>query len=267
MVTAMIPNIKKSLESLTPQLLESRSKKLFTDVFGMQYLPDLYTEWNKICAFERTIHGIINESHAQRDDGTGSGIHEQSSLLTPFHTSLGIIFDIKRQLAECIDKLGGTIPSEKQAPAIDVPSRVAQSPDSTAPAPPPPELGTWAKEHVVHAVDFATRSITFRGNKQGQPGVTLTCPPQADGPWRILERMLTSTDPKGWTELTELEAPRYRQQFLRSDRDKNGNPTPGNLMLRELYAHIRSSKGAGKRGKQKIRLEHRAKEIKPSGKI
>ncbi len=124
-------------------------------------------------------------------------------------------------------------------------------------------LGEWARNKVVHAVDFANREITFLGNKKDKPPAPLACPLTSDGPWGYLERMLTSKDPEGWVELTKDEARTYRQQFLRSGRKKDGGMRPGDIALRELYRHIECSNDIGRHDEvTKIRLVRRAKTMK-----
>ena len=123
-------------------------------------------------------------------------------------------------------------------------------------------LGDYARNKVVHSVDFDNREVTFKGNKAGQPGRTLKCPKESDAPWKYLVRMLTSTDKDGWVGLTTDEAESFRPQFLRSKKDRNGNRRDGDKILREFYQHIESFKGAGKRGTAKIRLVRRARKIK-----
>jgi len=115
-------------------------------------------------------------------------------------------------------------------------------------------VGEWAKK-VLLSVNGTTRTLVVKGNKG--PGEVLVCPLGADEPWKHLRGMIESTDPEGWYEVPEEDLGCYRQQFLRSDKNKNGNLTANAVALRRIYAHVQNRNESGEHAATHIRLMRR----------
>lgn len=108
------------------------------------------------------------------------------------------------------------------------------------------EPGPWAKRFVT-SVSVEKREIRVKGRK-----TPLICPPKAGTPWNLLVRLLTSTDPDGWIELTDdYEADAWRNSFCRSGKNRK---TKSAKRLAELLSFIESKNKRGVRGAVCIRL-------------
>lgn len=117
-------------------------------------------------------------------------------------------------------------------------------------------MGPWAKE-ILYSFNGTTRTLVFKGNKRREPGERIACPLGADEPWKHIVGMVTSTDPEGWYEVPEADISCYRQQFLRSDKDKKGHPTKNSVALHLFYDHIQNRNASGEHAATQIRLVRR----------
>lgn len=117
-------------------------------------------------------------------------------------------------------------------------------------------MGPWAKK-VLYSFNGTTRTLVFRGKKRVEPGERIACPLGADEPWKHIVGMVTSTDSEGWYEVPAADISCYRQQFLRSDKDKKGNPTKNSVALHLFYDHIQNRNAPGEHAATQIRLVRR----------
>jgi len=73
-------------------------------------------------------------------------------------------------------------------------------------------IGKYAKKHVKSA-NRKSRQIVFTGRSHAK----VVVPPDSDGVWNYMERLIASDDPQGWVELGEGLSPKWSGYFTRID--------------------------------------------------
>ncbi len=230
------------LQAGTPDLIETQAQKVFeyfrktgrTAQFQLMR-KDTHEMAKEGEELKETILQEWQAGHLSKD--------KMTKLLQSIEESLSRVASADEQLA----KTGERLTEDCALNLAFFPVMPGPAPTAAAePSPQTLELGPWAKKFVT-SVAVKKQEIRLKGRK-----TPLICPPRAGTPWNLLVRLLTSTDPDGWIELTDdYEADAWRNSFCRSGKNRK---TKSAKRLAELLSFIESKNKRGVRGAVCIRL-------------